>query len=246
MEYFDIHSTVNITHYTDNVQVVKYHDHMQNNRKATFPYFDDYDLYSNMDKYYKTITARGVTISTMRKINSNKTIDTAPSILPEQLHSTMDGKARSHRSNNEMPQYISISQPSAYLSNANGRITSNEKSFMENQWSTKILERYYQKRWRCTKRQLNQYDWNTYHAIYKKSRPSIQVYMIKMSTGWLPVRHHTNKMTQVQQQCPLCSSDETIAHLFQCVQRQQWHSTCLLYTSPSPRDGATSRMPSSA
>ena len=25
-----------------------------------------------------------------------------------------------------------------------------------------------------------------------------------------------------------------------------WHMACLLYTSPSPRDGATSRMPSSA
>ena len=26
----------------------------------------------------------------------------------------------------------------------------------------------------------------------------------------------------------------------------QWHKTCLLYTSPSPRDLSTSRMPSSA
>ena len=27
---------------------------------------------------------------------------------------------------------------------------------------------------------------------------------------------------------------------------RHWHSTCLLYTSPSPRDGLLSRMPSSA
>ena len=28
--------------------------------------------------------------------------------------------------------------------------------------------------------------------------------------------------------------------------RKQFRGSCLLYTSPSPRDGATSRMPSSA
>ena len=30
------------------------------------------------------------------------------------------------------------------------------------------------------------------------------------------------------------------------VKRFEWHYTCLLYTSPSPRDGLLSRMPSSA
>ena len=86
----------------------------------------------------------------MRKLNSNKSMDTSTSTLPEQLHSKMDGKARYHRLNNDMPQYISIPQQSAYISNANGRITSKEKYFMENMWPTKTLELYYMKRWRCT------------------------------------------------------------------------------------------------
>ena len=30
------------------------------------------------------------------------------------------------------------------------------------------------------------------------------------------------------------------------VQNSEWFNTCLLYTSPSPRDGLLSRMPSSA
>ena len=37
---------------------------------------------------------------------------------------------------------------------------------------------------------------------------------------------------------------KSIAHARQLVSHK--HITCLLYTSPSPRDGATSRMPSSA
>ena len=43
-------------------------------------------------------------------------------------------------------------------------------------------------------------------------------------TGWLPVYHHLNKMMKVQQKCPLCQNNETIAHLFQCHNRQQWQN----------------------
>ena len=31
-----------------------------------------------------------------------------------------------------------------------------------------------------------------------------------------------------------------------CLERDAWSMVCLLYTSPSPRDGLLSRMPSSA
>ena len=46
-------------------------------------------------------------------------------------------------------------------------------------------------------------------------------------TGWLPVRHHTNKITTTQQMCPLCATDETIAHLFQCPHRKVWQQQFL-------------------
>ena len=53
---------------------------------------------------------------------------------------------------------------------------------------------------------------------------------------------------------PLTISDvSAIVHIrnqghtvVEALQRQLGHYACLLYTSPSPRDGATSRMPSSA
>ena len=45
-----------------------------------------------------------------------------------------------------------------------------------------------------------------------------------MMTGWLPVYHHLNKMESTQQTCPYCQNDETIAHLFQCKDRQKWRT----------------------
>ena len=36
------------------------------------------------------------------------------------------------------------------------------------------------------------------------------------------------------------------AHYFSRSRKAIWHKGCLLYTSPSPRDGLLSRMPSSA
>ena len=41
-------------------------------------------------------------------------------------------------------------------------------------------------------------------------------------------------------------NDNVIAHLQMFSERIHQHGTCLLYTSPSPRDLSTSRMPSSA
>ena len=82
-------------------------------------------------------------------------------------------------------------------------------------------------RWNYTSYQLQQYDWHTYHKIYTTSTHSIQVFMVKILAGWLPVRHQLNKMSTDQQTCPLCTEDETIAHLFQCPHRKQWQQQFL-------------------
>ena len=52
-------------------------------------------------------------------------------------------------------------------------------------------------------------------------------------------------------QDPIIESPEparvrAIKVLFEPKARTAWHTHCLLYTSPSPRDLSTSRMPSSA
>ena len=44
----------------------------------------------------------------------------------------------------------------------------------------------------------------------------------------------------------LLATGETLAHLNFLLHRQELSMHCLLYTSPSPRDLSTSRMPSSA
>ena len=43
-----------------------------------------------------------------------------------------------------------------------------------------------------------------------------------------------------------CSSDPQNAIYHSCIDSELLYNTCLLYTSPSPRDLSTSRMPSSA
>ena len=42
------------------------------------------------------------------------------------------------------------------------------------------------------------------------------------------------------------STSKTGVHIHDAIDSKRIMSICLLYTSPSPRDGATSRMPSSA
>jgi len=63
-----------------------------------------------------------------------------------------------------------------------------------------------------------------------------------MLTGWLPVFHQVNKMTNGKQMCPLCQNDETINHMYQCQHRQQWrnkfehelHKQLILINTPIP------------
>jgi len=66
-----------------------------------------------------------------------------------------------------------------------------------------------------------------YSKIFTKSPDHLQVYTIKLMTGWLPVHHHTNKMVTTKQYCPLCQNEETIAHLLQCNGRRLWQQQFL-------------------
>ena len=71
-------------------------------------------------------------------------------------------------------------------------------------------------------KEITALDWNVYHINYKKVTEAQKKFMIKVLTGWLPVYHHLNKMTQEQRLCPLCQQEETISHLFQCRRRNTW------------------------
>ena len=50
----------------------------------------------------------------------------------------------------------------------------------------------------------------------------------------------------LHQRLPNKSKESRFFAFCNTVESLNYHKTCLLYTSPSPRDGATSRMPSSA
>ena len=65
-------------------------------------------------------------------------------------------------------------------------------------------------------------DWKLYSKIFNKAPAHLQIYTIKLMTGWLPVYHHLNKMLVNKQHCPLCNNDEMIGHLYQCTGRCCW------------------------
>ena len=94
-------------------------------------------------------------------------------------------------------------------------------------WSLYLLEQYYSHRWQCTMTQIASFDWKVYHTVYNKEPTHIQIYIIKLMTGWLPVYHHINKMLANKQKCPLCQNKETIGHLYQCPGRRQWQQKFL-------------------
>ena len=111
---------------------------------------------------------------------------------------------------------------SAYLSNKEGIITNTEKQILETSGSTYVAEQYYMDRWQCNISYLTTLDWHNYKVQFQQARPGLRIYMIKILTGWLPVKYHINKMSKDISQCHLCNQNETIAHLFQCSHREHW------------------------
>ena len=222
LKYLDIRPTVTILPYTDNMKVIKYHTHLITSSQDKFPFFDDYDLYSNMKHYHHSITNHGLTIHAAQKIESKNLQTSTPLSLPQRLHKQADQAARQHRQNHLPDRHLLPPMDNVYLINLEGCVTSNEKQILETNWSLYNIEQYYARRWEISVSQLAQYDWTTYHSIYSTARPSLQVFIIKIMTGWLPVYHHVNKMTASKQYCHQCKKNETIAHLFHCASRQTW------------------------
>ena len=84
-------------------------------------------------------------------------------------------------------QHIDLPIEWAHIRDEYGATTSNKKDILANQWVAYQSERYYITRWNITTKQLSLYDWNTYKKNYEHSHPTIQKFIIKMMTGWLPV-----------------------------------------------------------
>ena len=221
MEFLNLESNVHIQTYTDNTLYLHTPD------LKPLPYFDDYDLYSYLQKYSSKLIQRGLTFSPIQKIASHPQTAQVSERLPEHLHTQADTLARQFRIKDTQASHLITSLESAYLTNADGAITNHEKHIMETTWPTKTIENYYMQRWDCSNQYLTTLDWITYDALFQALRPSLQKFLIKILTGWLPVRHHLNKMLSTKQTCPLCPKDETLAHLFQCQKRKQWHQNFL-------------------
>jgi len=126
-----------------------------------------------------------------------------------------------------MPKYFAPPQEWIHLRDYTGVITSQEKQILENNWNAYKLENYYIHRWNTTATTLQQFDWNIYTKNYERSKPSLQTYILKTMTGWLPVFYNLNKMEHKQQHCHLCHQSETIPHLFQCRYRKTWKNQFL-------------------
>ena len=58
----------------------------------------------------------------------------------------------------------------------------------------------------------------------------------------IPVKYINKVIPAAEAKSPHMSIHSSGVHVWEIY----WHNTCLLYTSPSPRDATLSRMPSSA
>ena len=134
----------------------------------------------------------------------------------------MDHHAKESRTTLQHHPHILPLIDRAHIRDNDGDITSNEKLMLETLWPTYRIEQYYLSRWQITPSDLQQMAWGTYEKNYQKAIPTIQKYIIKLITGWLPVHHHLNKITPAKNKCYLCQSEETIAHIYQCPHRHQW------------------------
>ena len=209
------------TPYVDNSKVIKYQDKLAHNKRPKMAYMDDNDLVELHGIYNKNLQSRGITIIPATHIQCGKGT-TPETTLVHDLHTEMDHQACKTRTENHFTYYIPISPQRIHLVNIDGAITGTEQQILMSNWTTYHLEQYYAHRWETTIQQLQNYDWQTYVTIHANMPVSIQKYMVKLMTGWLPVYHHTNKMMTAKQLCPLCQNEETIAHLFQCHHRQHW------------------------
>ena len=220
--YHDITTKVTICPYVDNTKLIRYQAQITH-RPQHQAHIDDYDLHQIHQKYTDILQQRGVTILQATKITKTTATTTGQSI-PHDLHQQMDSIARKSRQLGGYRKHKPIPIPRVHLRDMEGEITSQEKQIINTNWNTYLIEEYYATRWRIPAAQLQMYDWHIYGKLYEQANPTIQKYMVKMLTGWLPVYHQTNKMTTNKKNCPLCQNNETLSHLFQCQHRSDWRN----------------------
>ena len=227
LQFYDIKTNISITPFTDNVKVIQYYTNIQQDQDTQQAYMDDYDVFIMLKYYYHNICQRGLIINSIKEIPQYKKDKQHDDDIHIQLHQRVESIARGHRHNGTMPKYISPPQEWIHLRDYTGVITSQEKQVLENNWNAYNLENYYIQRWNTTSSTLQQFDWNIYTKNYERSRPSIQTYIIKMMSGWLPVFYNLNKMDNTNRKCHLFRDSETFPHLFQCLHRKIWKNQFL-------------------
>ena len=204
-QFYDIKAKITIQPYSDNTKVIDYHHHIINNTLPRDPYFDDHDYFSQLQQELKQ---REVTILLTNKVNCAKDTKEVDQPIEVVLLNQMDNRARCQRQQQSISPYTSPLLDSVYLQDQHGSITSQEKSTLEQQWSTYKVEQYYSRRWKISTKQLSEYDWNIYHKNYTKAPDIHKIYMIKLMTGWLPICYRLNKIMKTQHKCPNCQNDE--------------------------------------
>jgi len=202
--------------------VIDYHNHIIQQSLPLTTFFDDHDYFIQLQFYQQELAARGIQILVAKKVACSHTQDEEEITLEESLIRLMDVRARQSRSTSSMSTDQSPSIDRIHLQDNNGRITSNEKILLEQQWPTYKLEKYYCRCWKISTSQLADYDWTIYSINYTKAPGSYKNFLIKLMTGWLPVYHRLNKITNTNYKCPNCQQEETIGHIFQCQCRTTW------------------------
>jgi hypothetical protein len=97
-------------------------------------------------------------------------------------------------------------------------ITSKERTILQKVLPTQNIHKYYSQKFSWSDSTISSIDWDARIKAATKLRR--WKFITQLSCEWLPTNHHLHTVEGISPRCALCSTDETVDHIFQCTHRQ--------------------------
>jgi hypothetical protein len=131
-----------------------------------------------------------------------------------------------HFSTSPRPSYdIPIPSCQASIFHGTNLITCKEKHIMKNILPTQNIIDYYSAKFSWPPHLQQAIDWDAREKGATKLKR--WKFVTKLSCDWLATNHHLHKVEGIPNECSLCSSDETLDHMFCCANRTKFHTDYL-------------------
>jgi hypothetical protein len=127
-----------------------------------------------------------------------------------------------------------------YMQQGGRYVTSNESKTLQESMLKMELHEYLKKLHEWEDETSKTICWESFEQARKRSNNNMIRFTTKLTTLWLPVGvNELRQGTRCADTCPLCKQKETIQHLYQCKQRQNWQKTLLEELHKMLQDAAT-------